>query len=154
MVLYRYPPPPRPFEEFPFRHVHINNFFTDRHLSEILATVEVAIPLVNSDDQLFAALFDQSYKIIEFPGCIVDRNIYIKWHRTKSTKEHFTNTSCEGFGVTLRLSAPRSPINTDLTDFMNSKDFQYTLAGKFGLDTPRLDRNETITVPITSNSKK
>lgn len=121
-------------EDHPFSHLYINNFFNDDHLQ----ASEIALPAAETDQQLFSVLFDKGYKIIDFPGCITDRSIYVKWHRDKSSGQHYTSTSCEGFGVTLRLVSPSSPIIAELTEFMRSKEFQETLAAKFGLDLSAL----------------
>jgi len=122
------------FEEHPFSHVQIKNFLSDGHFQQIVAASEIAISGFSSDQQLFAALFDKGYKIIEFPGCITDREVYLRWHRDKDSKVNYTNTACEGFGVTLRLVAQQSSIISDLSAFMASKEFQASLAAKFGIE--------------------
>jgi hypothetical protein len=122
------------FEDYPFSHIQINNFFNEDHLRQILATKEIAVSGVASDEELFSSLFEKGYKIINFPGCITDRNVYVNWHKDKSSKENYTNTACEGFGVTLRLIAPASAIVAELTEFMKSREFQNALATKFEID--------------------
>jgi hypothetical protein len=121
------------FEDYPFSHIQINNLFNDNHLKQILAANEIAVPSVQSDEQLFSSLFEKGYKIINFPGCITDRDIYLKWHKDKSSN-HTTNSACEGFGMTLRLMSPTSAIVSDLSEFMKGREFQEALAAKFGLD--------------------
>ena len=121
-------------EDYPFSHVQINNFFNDSHLKQIVSAAEIAVPGAESDTQLFNELFAKGYKIIDFPGCIIDRDVYIKWHRNKDSHENYTNTSCEGFGVTLRLISPESEVISGLTEFMKGKEFQESLASKFGID--------------------
>jgi hypothetical protein len=122
------------FENDPFSHIQINNFFTEDHLRQILAAKEIATSRVASDAELFSALFDSGYKIINFPGCITDRTVYVDWHKDKNSKENYTNTACEGFGVTLRLMAAASPIVSDLAEFMKTREFQNALAAKFEID--------------------
>jgi hypothetical protein len=124
-------------QDYPFRHVHIRNFFSQQHFAQILSSTEIAIPAVQNDEHLFAELFARGYKIIDFPGCVIDRDVYVNWHREKGPT-NLTNTSCEGFGMTLRLKATRSPIIAELTQFMSSIEFQLTLATKFGLDLSAL----------------
>jgi len=121
-------------EEYPFRHLHVRNFFSNEHFAHIISASEVAIPAVPSDERLFAELFQRGYKIIDFPGCIIDREVYLRWHRERGPTKNLTNTSCEGFGMTLRLGEARSSIIAELTEFMKSTEFQRTLADKFGLD--------------------
>src|SRR5277367_252448 len=121
------------FEDYPFSHIQINNLFNENHLEQILASNEIAVTGVESDEQLFSSLFEKGYKIINFPGCITDRDIYLKWHKDKSSN-HTTNSACEGFGMTLRLMSPTSAIVSDLSEFMKGREFQEALAAKFGLD--------------------
>src|SRR5277367_6197174 len=122
------------FEDYPFSHIQINNLFNENHLEQILASNEIAVTGVESDEQLFSSLFEKGYKIINFPGCITDRDIYLKWHKEKNaTQKTYTNTACEGFGMTLRLISPQSTTISGLADFMKSREFQDALAAKFGI---------------------
>jgi hypothetical protein len=121
------------FEEYPFLHIQINNLFSEKDLEQILAANEIAVSGVESDEQLFASLFEKGYKIISFPGCITDRDVYLKWHKQKGTSNQ-VSTACEGFGMTLRLISPQSAIMTDLAEFMKGREFQEALAAKFGID--------------------
>jgi hypothetical protein len=122
-----------PFSEAPFRHVYIRDFFSDEHFAEITSAAEVDISDVPSDERLFEELFARSYKIIGFPGCITDKDEYIRWHKSKEVS-HKTNTSCEGFGVTLRLTKPKSPALTAINDFIHSAEFQAALVERFEID--------------------
>lgn len=119
--------------EEPFNHVHINNFFSDDDFSEIISSPEILVKPQFSDKDLFTTLFDNGYKIIDFPGCITDKDIYIKWHENKSSNHKYNNTSCEGFGMTLRLVKPKSSAITELMKFLSSQEFQTTLAEKFSV---------------------
>ncbi len=122
-----------PFESFPFRHIYIKDFFTDRHFSEIVSAPEILLPAAESDEQIFKTLFERNYKIISFPGCITNKDLYIKWHKEKKVDSNHTNSSCEGFGVTLRLTKPISPVISELFDFMLTDKLQEALAAKFGI---------------------
>jgi hypothetical protein len=123
------------FEDYPFPHIQINNLFNEKHLEQILASNEIAVSSVESDEQLFSSLFEKGYKIINFPGCITDRDIYLKWHKEKGNhQKNYTNTACEGFGMTLRLISPQSSTISDLSEFMKGREFQEALAAKFGVD--------------------
>jgi hypothetical protein len=118
------------FEQAPFRHVQINDFFNESDFRAITGAPELAIGDLGSDTELFDALFSNGYKIIDFPGCIVNKDEYIRWHQTKRTVQK-TNTACEGFGITLRLMGTRTPIVADLVAFLNGAEFQAALAEKF-----------------------
>jgi hypothetical protein len=120
-------------ETVPFRHLYINDVFDNEHFSQIVSAPEVLLPQAESDARLFDIMFDKHYKIIDFPGCITDRNLYIKWHKNKKADSSHTNSSCEGFGMTLRLMKPSSSIVTELFEFMHSGEFQESLAAKFAI---------------------
>lgn len=121
------------FESEPFRHIQINDFLSADHFEEIVATDEISTPAFQSDEQMFEALFALGYKIIDFPGCITDYKEYIRWHSDRRGQLR-NNSSCEGFGVTLRLMAPAAPILIALTKFLESDDFQSALRSKFSID--------------------
>jgi hypothetical protein len=122
------------FVETPFRHISINNFFSAEHFDSITSAREINVGNLRSDEELFDELFARGYKIIEFPGCIIDRKTYIDWHRARENKRVMNNSACEGFGVTLRLDESKTKIISDLDDFLKSEEFQFAIAEKFGID--------------------
>lgn len=124
------------FTEEPYRHIQINNFFNPQDFKDIISASEIALPVQTTDEGLFDSLFANGYKIIEFPGCITNKDTYISWHKSKKQNHHLHNTSCEGFGVTVRLTTPQSKIIHDLAAFLNSSEFQRTLAEKFDIAMP------------------
>ena len=91
------------FTQLPFRHLQINKLFEKQHFAEITSAPEVALSNLPDDEALFDALFDNGYKIINFPGCITNKVKYIRWHREKHRQHNVNNSACEGFGITLRL---------------------------------------------------
>jgi len=117
----------------PFRHIQIDGFFRDEDFAEVVSLPEVALKAQKSDEDLFDELFKQGYEIIDFPGCITDKQAYIQWHKDKSQAKHYNNTSCEGFGMTLRLMDPKSEVMLNLLSFFNSIGFRKTLANKFDI---------------------
>ena len=120
-------------DDFPFAHLHIQDFFSPQHFAQITAASEIALKPVHSDEMLFDALLENGWKIISFPGCITDKKIYIDWHKNKNVKQTHNNSSCEGFGMTLRLIRPTSTILTELSAFLNGETFRKALAAKFGI---------------------
>jgi hypothetical protein len=122
------------FENEPFPHLYIRDFFNDEHFSQITGAPEIALRPRNSDDELFDELFGAGYKIIDFPGCITNKDAYINWHRVKGARQTHNNSACEGFGVTLRLMSAGSPFIAELMQFINSQRLQEALAAKFGID--------------------
>jgi len=122
-----------PIERAPFDHLYIQDFFEPHHFSQITATPQIDLQSVQSDAELFDLLFENSWKIISFPGCIVDKDTYLNWHKNKSQKQTQNNSACEGFGMTLRLTKPSSPILSDLSHFLESDRFKQALADKFNI---------------------
>jgi hypothetical protein len=116
----------------PFDHYYIENFFNEKHFEELTSANEILINNAKNDKELFEKLYEQSYKMIEFPGCVTDEAQYLEWHKDKS-KTDIINSACEGFGVVLRLMKAESPLVLEFKDFMNSKEFQSALAEKYGI---------------------
>jgi hypothetical protein len=120
------------FSSDPFRHIYIEDFFSPEHLRAITGTAEINPPEASGDDDLFEKLFAAGYKIIDFPGCVTDKAQYIKWRRDRRV-DHTSNTACEGFGMTLRLMSPNSPLISALQEFFVSDEFRDAIAEKFGI---------------------
>ena len=125
-----------PFEAEPFRHVYITQFLKPEDFAAIVGSPEINLPAVKSDEELFETLEGAGYKVIEFPGCITDKQDYIDWHKTGKT-DRYHSSACEGFGITLRLYGPETPILNDLIEFLSSDAFNKALADKFDLDFDR-----------------
>jgi len=121
------------FLEEPFPHIELDNLFTPEDFSKIISSKEVTIAPSSNDSNLFNNLFDAGYKIIQFPGCVQDKEKYIKWHETKKLS-HQTNTTCEGFGIVLRLAKSECEIIRELTDFLNSEEFKNCISEKFEIN--------------------
>lgn len=117
----------------PFPHLHLEDVFTADDFEAIISAPEIAVPSQRSDEELFEALFERSYKIISFPGCITDRRRYLRWHGTRGADRAISPT-CEGFGMTLRLESATSPVVAELMDFIDSDAFRSALVAKFGID--------------------
>ena len=97
-----------PVLDQPFEHIEINDLFQPSDFEQIVASPDVALSGDN-DEELFENLFANNYRIVQFPGCTQNYREYLKWHREKRTSRK-TNTSCEGFGVVLRLASPKSDV--------------------------------------------
>ena len=127
------------FQQYPFKHIYIDNFLREQDFAAIISAPEVALAPVSSDEALFDQLFDRGYKILPFPGCIVDKGDYIKWHsskdirvRDKTSCGRQVKTLCEGFGVTLRLASPsQNGVLAELREFLDGVEFNSALAAKF-----------------------
>lgn len=122
------------FTSEPFDHVEITDFLSDEHFQEITAAGEIDVAALGSDAELLDTLMAKSYKIIDFPGCILDKSAYLKWHQDRHRQQNMNNSACEGFGMTLRLYRATSPIIRDLMAFLESIAFKQSLAEKFHIN--------------------
>jgi len=120
------------FRDDPYKHVEIDDFFSDEHFQAITAAKEINITNLASDSELLDKLIGTNYKIIDFPGCILDKAAYLKWHQDRNRQESMNNSACEGFGMTLRLYSASSPVIQSLMAFLESDEFKEALAQKFG----------------------
>ncbi|MHB1207541.1 MAG: hypothetical protein ACYCZX_18400 [Rhodospirillaceae bacterium] len=118
----------------PFKHIQINDFLNDGDFNEIISAPEINLVRSRSDDELFDTLFAGGYKIIDFPGCITDKQAYMDWHADRKQSSKLAGSSCEGFGVTVRMIEPRSKAIEHLMAFLNSDDWKSALARKFGIE--------------------
>lgn len=116
--------------EFPFKHLEINDLFDEHDFEEIINSPEIKIKKAKDDETLFEELFAKDYRIIAFPGCTENYKEYIKWHKGEKTSQEI-NTSCEGFGVVMRLQSPKSAAINALQSFLMSKEFVNCIAKKF-----------------------
>lgn len=121
------------FSESPFRHIFIERFLRDEHFKALTKSPEIDIPPVSSDEEIFEELDARGYQVVDFPGCITDKKIYMRWRQDPASVPNFNDDACEGFGVTLRLTRPESSIVRELQEFLADQRFLSVLAEKFGI---------------------
>jgi hypothetical protein len=121
-----------PLRTTPFKHLYLEDVFSGADFAQIISASEVDIKSVRDDDQLFDGLHAAGYEIIKFPGCVADQAQYVSWHAHRGGNGHIHST-CEGFGVALRLKRPKSRIIAELSAFLASEAFVACLADKFDL---------------------
>ena len=127
-----------PIRPMPFAHIQIDELFDQKHFQEIVSAVEIRLAPQTSDARLFESLFDVGYEIINFPGSVLNKDRYIEWHKSRRPDHGLNQSSCEGFGVTLRLAQPQSPVISELLTFIGSREFKSALACRFGIDASGL----------------
>ena len=121
------------FSDHPFPHIYIENFFNEADFNEITSSSAINIKESDDNEEMFNSLFSEGYKIIDFPGCIVDQQEYIAWHA--SSKKHSNiHTATEGFGMTLRLMNPKIDALKNLKEFIESQSFSEAIAKKFNIE--------------------
>ena len=120
------------FENQPFKHIYIENFFNNSDFEEIITSDEISVPSASSDSELIEGLKEKGFKIINFPGCITNKGQYIKWHSSKA-KTARVHSACEGFGMVMRLFEKRTKILVELEEFLLSEEFNRAIAEKFDI---------------------
>tara|TARA_B100001939_G_C16877778_1_gene589449 strand:- start:49 stop:1029 length:981 start_codon:yes stop_codon:yes gene_type:complete len=125
------------FISSPFKMLKIDDFLNESHFNEIIKSSEVNTPVFDNDLQMFEHLFHSGYKIIDFPGCIQHSKDYIKWHQDKKVTQS-TNTTCESFGMTLRLMSMNSQLLSELNHFFQTDAVREILANRFNLKIEEL----------------
>ena len=68
----------------PFKHIYLENFFSDEHFREIISSSEIGAPVASNDSELIDGLMRNGFKPISFPGCVTDIRKYIDWHEAVS----------------------------------------------------------------------
>ncbi len=124
------------FETAPFKHLYIEDLFSEQDFRQVVGSPEVNIPPVAGDEELIAELYSRSFKEIEFPGTTTNIPAYLNWRKDPASFKTFNNRElCEGFGVTMRLqqTAAGSPLG-EVTEYFRSESFWRVLAAKFGID--------------------
>ena len=126
----------------PFRHLYIENLFTDEDFAELVNLPEINVPPVDSDEALIAELQRLHFKAIPFPGTTTDVGAYLTWHADPSLSKHQNQETCEGYGVVMRLQkvTPRT-ILEEVDALFASDGFWTAAAAKFGLRRPDLRRD-------------
>lgn len=120
------------FSFSPFKHIYIENFFSDEHFDQIVKAKEIRPPQSNDDIDLIDNLCHIGFKVIDFPGCTSDVDKYLEWRR--SGKNGSINATCEGFGVVLRLQSFSSPIIESINNFFQGDSFNAVCAEKFQIN--------------------
>ena len=120
------------FEQDPFVHIYLEDFFSAEHFEEIINSDEIIAPDALNDRQLIRGLQERGFKPINFPGCITDIDAYIRQHESGEKAAH--HSACEGFGMSLRLYEFSSPILEEINVFLASDEFNAAIAKKFNLD--------------------
>lgn len=123
-----------PLQVDPFPHFKVDDLFTPEHFDAIISAPEINTAQFHDDDELFRRLFEVGYQIIEFPGCVTDKDHYLRWRCERKVDQVALASSCEGFGVTLRLAETKSPIIGDLASFLSSEAFSEAICAKFEVE--------------------
>lgn len=121
------------FTEKPFKHIEINNFFSEEHFESIINSNELRCPDATTDEELINELEKKGFKNIKFPGAITSKQDYIDWRDDKNHKVTH-HSACEGFGYVMRLYDERTEILKAIKVFMESDTFLDAICEKFSIN--------------------
>ena len=129
------------FEDKPFKHLHIHDFFSEEHFNEIINNDQIKRPVAKNTRGLIEDLIENGYKIQTFAGSIVSIDDYIDFleDKTKFNKNLLIGQGVKilsGYGMTMRLNNYRSDLLEELYEFLNGSEFTSCLRDKFDISTP------------------
>tara|TARA_B100001741_G_C16541805_1_gene594700 strand:- start:1348 stop:2316 length:969 start_codon:yes stop_codon:yes gene_type:complete len=119
------------YKKEPFSHIYIEDFFTEEDFRKITSSKEINLKESIDDEDLFNRLFDNHYRIVNFPGCVTNKSDYIKWHKNEESIDH--NSACESAGMTLRLD-PKDEFLKKVSKFFTGEEFNKAIAKKFNIN--------------------
>jgi hypothetical protein len=119
--------------KFPFDHIYIENFFSNEHFEELVKCSQIDLKESKDDRDLIDRILSSGYKIISFPGCITNKEEYLKWHKDKKVS-HLQSTSNEGFGMVFRLTTFQHPLLSSINEYLIGPEFNQIIADKFKID--------------------
>lgn len=124
------------FQYTPFKHLIIDDFFSDEHLNIILSDKQIHFLPVKDTNQLITTLSDYDYEVIGFPGCTQNIDKYLECLDSNEWNNIHTSLAdgeLEGYGIAYRLNSYRSRFIQDLMEFMNGPELHALLRKKFDL---------------------
>tara|TARA_B100000287_G_C20582278_1_gene760840 strand:- start:328 stop:1194 length:867 start_codon:yes stop_codon:yes gene_type:complete len=121
-------------EEYPFKHVVIDDLLSEEHLQIVLNDSQVHFDEVENTEELIKTLFRKNYAVQTFPGCITDPNEYTtRYNNNDFPIGKGKDLPIEAFGITFRLTRSDNTFIQELVDYMNGVEFKSALETKFDL---------------------
>ena len=127
------------FSSVPFKHLQIDNFFSDEHLKRLLFDDQVHFPAVSSNEELVNKLADNHYSVINFPGSTQDVDKYFKCldeNKWDNIHVSLDDGELEGYGVIYRLGEYKKQFIKELMAFMQGSLFKEAIEKKFEISQP------------------
>ena len=121
-------------EEYPFKHVVIEDLLSEEHLDMILNDSQIHFDEVENTEELIETLFRKNYAVQTFPGCSTDPVEYIqRYNNNDFPIGKGKDLPIEAFGITFRLTQYNNPLIKELVEYMNGVEFKDALVRKFDL---------------------
>ena len=118
------------FRDYPYRHILIENFFSDHDFQKIINGTQIKLPKADSIEDLIGILKTHGWTPRPFGGCTINEKAYIRWRNNKENGYQNVDT-CSGFGMAYDLLEPESKWLKDLRDFLRSEYFFNAIAEIF-----------------------
>ena len=125
------------FENKPFKHLYIEDFFENNEFEKIINDAQINTKYSSDLNDLFKNLDENEFKEIVFPGCTVSRKHYASWIKNKNNKIN-SKDPVEGYGMVFRMFEYKSDILKEIKKIFESQIFKKTLAEKFDIDSKDL----------------
>ena len=116
----------------PFKHIYIENFFSDSDFNQIINSPQIKIKPVDNPKNLIDTLKNNGWELRAFGGSAANEKAYLNW-RNKKTKNFNNVDTCEGFGLTFKSKLTESKFTNDLRSFLSSEEFFFLLRKKFNI---------------------
>lgn len=140
------------FNDDPFKHITINDFFEKDDFEEIINTPEIKLKPCQTSEELLTQLKSVDYAAIPFPGSITNENDYLDFINSgkinRGLIKGYGKKVIEGYGITYRLKNTSSQILTEVMDMIESDAFRAALVEKFNIS-----KNTTYEGGIQKNLK-
>ena len=127
-----------PFESEPFKHLLIQDFFTEEHFSRIVNAPQIKARAFSDNRDLVDGLVEIGYKAQPFPGCITDVDEYVAFADgatpfKRTLVKGYGRDVIEGYGLTMRLAQVHDDFLEELITYLNAEEFQGAITEKFGV---------------------
>ncbi|MCH9852980.1 MAG: hypothetical protein K0U45_05695 [Alphaproteobacteria bacterium] len=122
------------FCQTPYKHIYIEDFFSEEHFLAIQKAAEIVSPIATNDRELIDGIIAKGFKVIKFPGCVIDIDQYVEWHEKGKDKDLLSSATCEGVGMVFRLYEFQTPILEELNHLLASDDFNRAIAEKLDIE--------------------
>ena len=121
------------FVDCPYKHLWIEDFLSEAHLSEILLDKQIHFDETQSTKELVNQLSNLGYKVQNFPGCTTDVKEYLHHYENDSFPSGRKGTPIESYGITYRLIDATNNTIKELVEYMNGSEFKQALEEKFNI---------------------
>ena len=119
------------FENEPFSHLYIENFFKKEHFERIVSCDQIHFEESKTTVDVIKNLSEKGYNVQSFPGCTTSVHEYLQKYNQNSFEKNRKGNPVSSYGITFRLSQIHNEFIQRLLSFLNSQLFENCLKSKF-----------------------